>query len=43
MNVSGVRPGPGFYESWAGSFLNQKEKENVQMSDYKSKDFFFAE
>lgn len=39
MNVSGVRPGPGFYESWAGSFSNQKEKENVQMSDYKSKDF----
>ena len=39
MNVSGVRPSPGFYESWAGSFSNQKEKENVQMSDYKSKDF----
>ncbi len=36
MNISGVRPGPGFYESWSGSFYEEKEK---RMADYKSKDF----
>ena len=40
MNISGIRPRPGFYESWPGYFnAENKEKENViYMADKKEFD-----
>lgn len=42
MNVSGVRPLPGFYESWERSLASREKenvKENIKMADYKTADF----
>jgi len=43
MNVSGIRPRPGFYESWPGYFdSKEKEKENIIYmtdKDWKKSDF----